>query len=286
MSGSNELPYEKVKYIYVSRLCHLLIFIGGILGLLSHILIVYVSVVCHECAHLLMCKKLGVKTKRISFYPYGAHLEISSLVCPKKQLLISVSGPLCSLLLFALAKLIYLIFKNPYISYFSMINFTLFMFNMLPSIPLDGGEILRSVLSLRFGILNSFRIITYVSYFFETVFLFAGFFICINSGGNITLIVISAIILKSILKYKNTVIMTTGKILTEKIESDRKIKLIVKHKNENLYKVIKDISFGYTLIIAVYDGERYMGFVTQNHILNCVNFVQTFGECVEKSKEL
>ena len=85
---------------------------------------------------------------------------------------------------------------------------------------------------------------------------------------------------------RNTVIYTTGKILTNGIKSDKKIKLIVKHKNESMHKIIKNISFGYTIVIAVYDGERYIGFVTQKQLLYYIKFYQTFGQCVENIKKV
>lgn len=286
MCGPGNLSTQRVRYIYVSRFCYLLIFVSGILGMMSYIMIVYMSVVAHECAHLVACFKLKIKTEGISFFPYGANLKISNIVPPAKQILISVSGPLCSLVFFLAGKILSRFIINEYILFFTSVNFTLFMFNMLPCIPLDGGEILRSLIGLFAGIITSYRLVTYISCFFEMIFLILGIFILVNTGENITLIVISAIILTNILKMRNTVIYTTGKILTNSIKSDKKIKLIVKHKNESMHKIIKHISFGYTIVIAVYDGERYIGFITQKQLLYYIKFYQTFGECVENIKKV
>ena len=282
MRGPARLSPKRVKYIYVSRLCYLLIFVAGIFGMLRYIFIIYLSVISHECSHLLACFKLGVKTESISFFPYGANVKLNSVVPPCKQIIISISGPFCSFVLYILGKLMSKFFASEFTTYFTTINLTLFVFNMLPCIPLDGGEIIRSIISLKSGIINSYKIMTYISFVFELIFLISGFVLCVTTGGNITLIIISAIILTNILKCRNSVIHITGKILTQGIKSDKKIKLIVKHKNENMYTVIKNISFGYTLIIAIYDGERYIGFVTQKDVLDNINFCQTFGECVEK----
>lgn len=282
MRGPRNLSPKRVRYIYVSRLCHLLIFVSGIFGFFWYILIIYLSVISHECFHLFACFKLGIKADSVSFFPYGANIKINSVVPPLKQIIISLSGPFCSLMLYAAGKLLSVFFACGYITYFTSINLTLFIFNMLPCMPLDGGEIVRSIISLKKGIINSYKIMTYISCVFELIFLISGFALCLTTGGNITLIIISAIILSDILKSRNSVLYVTGKILTEGIQSGKKIKLIVKHKNDNMYTVIKNISFGYTIIIAVYCDERYIGFVTQKDLIANINFCQTFGECVEK----
>ena len=288
MPRPGKLPAKKLKhqYIKVSRFCHLLIFIATVSGMLSYVLIVYASVLAHECAHLMMCRALKIKTDSISVFPYGAELKITSVVCPKKQILISAAGPMCSLFLFILGKAVFLMFDNRYIDFFVNANFTLFLFNMLPCTPLDGGEILRSFISCKCGIIYSYKIITYISYLFETVFLIGGCLLCAYSGGNITLIIVAMIIINSIIKSKATVIYLTGKILTGGVESEKKIKLITKHKGDLLSSAVKCISFNYTLIVAVSDGEKYCGFVTQTQILKQLKNHQTFGECVEIDADL
>lgn len=288
MSKSRKLFAKKLKhqYIKVSRFCHLLIFISVVSGLTPYVLIVYASVLAHECAHLLMCCKLRVKTYGISVYPYGAELKIKTLICPKKQILISSAGPFCSFVLFVLGKCVNVFLGNMYVSFFANANLTLLLFNMLPCTPLDGGEILRSIISNRFGIVYSYKIITYISYFFETIFLISGCLLCAYSGGNMTLIIVAMIIITSIIKTKNTIVYTTGKILTNSVNSSKKIKLITKGKSDRLASCVKYISFGYTLIVAVFDGEKYCGFVTQSQILEKLKNHQTFGECVEINKHL
>ncbi len=288
MRRPRKLPAKKLKhqYIKVSRFCHLLIFVSVVSGLTPYVLIVYASVLAHECAHLAMCCRLKVKTYGISVLPYGAELKTQSLVCPQKQILISLAGPFCSFLLFALGKGAFLFCSSSYVSFFANANLTLFLFNMLPCTPLDGGEILRSFISRRCGIIYSYKIITYISYFFETIFLIGGCLLCAYSGGNITLIIVALIIITSIIKTKTTVIHLTGKILTECVESNKKIKLITRHKWDCLSTAIKHISFNYTLVVAVDDGEKYCGFVTQSQILNGLKIHQTFGECVEINTDL
>ncbi len=288
MRRPRRVPSKKLKhqYIKVSRFCHLLIFVSVVSGLTPYVLIVYASVLAHECAHLAMCCKLKVKTHGISIFPYGAELKTQTPICPKKQMLISLAGPFCSFILFAAGKFTSMLFDNAFVIFFTNTNLTLLLFNMLPCTPLDGGEILRSFISCRQGIVYSYKIITYISYFFETVFLLGGCILCAYSSGNITLIIVAMIIITSIIKTKNTVIYITGKILTGCVKSGKKLKLITMHKSDHLSTAIKHISFCYTLIVAVYDGQRYLGFLTQSQILDGLKIHQTFGECVEIKTDL
>ena len=284
MSGPKAVPAEKIntRYIKVSRYCHLLIFVSVVANVLPFALVLYASVIFHECSHLAVCKILDVKTSGIHILPYGAKLKTKLPVCPKKQIAISLAGPLFSLVVFGIAKCFGLISDNTYITFTANTNLMLFALNIIPSVPLDGGEILRSLLSMRYGIINSYKIITYISYAMEFVFVILGIMLCAYTGGNISLIIIALIILNSIIKIKNTIIYVTGSILTGCIPCGKKIKLITKHKNQHLTSAIKHIGFDYTVVIAVDDGEKYIGFIWQSKLLEQIKIPQTFGECVEK----
>ncbi len=288
MSRPGAVPSKKLKYRYikVSRFCHLLIFVSVVANVLPFALILYASVLAHECAHLAMCKIQKVKTYGIRILPYGAELQTDCIICPKKQIAISLAGPFCSFVMYVAAKAFLLISDNTYVEFFSNTNLMLFMINMLPCVPLDGGQLLRSYISINHGIIISYKAITYISYFFEIVFAAAGIILCAYTGENISLIIIALIIINNIIKIKTSVIYLTGRILTGCIPGGKKLKLITKHKSQPISSAIKHIGFDYSVVIAVDDGEKYIGFITQKQLLDYIKIHQTFGECVEKKQNI
>ena len=89
----------------------------------------------HEMAHLLAAKLLKKNGESLLITPCGFELRLKS-AAPGGEAAILLSGPLISLFL---AALFYFCGKQ----LFFKINAALFIFNMLPTLPLDGGGLLK-----------------------------------------------------------------------------------------------------------------------------------------------
>ena len=97
------------------------------------------SVTAHEAGHLLALYAFHVPIQKLTLTAGGAVLE-TPVVSYRRELIAAAMGPAINLLLFLV-----LIHAMPM---FSLINFFLLAYNMLPFYPLDGGRILRAILSL------------------------------------------------------------------------------------------------------------------------------------------
>lgn len=122
---------------------------------LTTLALLLTSVVLHELGHALMAKRLGIRTRDITLYPFGGVAALLDSVNAKQELLITIAGPLVNVLIVAVIALIMEpnaiwasgFMHTPVGSLFS-INVALAVFNILPAFPMDGGRILRSVLQL------------------------------------------------------------------------------------------------------------------------------------------
>lgn len=101
-----------------------------------------ISVVLHEAGHLAVLGLCGAKICRIKLKALGAVIVTEPLSWGR-EFLSAAAGPAVNLTLFLL-----LLRKNPP---FAMVNFCLLFFNLLPFYPLDGGRMLRSLLSMLFS---------------------------------------------------------------------------------------------------------------------------------------
>ncbi|MBQ7901063.1 MAG: hypothetical protein IJ365_03735 [Clostridia bacterium] len=272
------------RYFYMSRWCILLIFAATLLGFLGEVLIVYASVIVHECCHLLVCRRFNISTRYIALMPYGMELKLAALVPPGKQIAISMAGPLCNFALFAAGRAVLVFCQWDYAAFFTSANFILFVFNLFPCMPLDGGEILRCAISLRCGILNSYRIISRLSYICGVVMFAAGIVFVVYTGGNITLLIIALPVFVSIAKLKVTCIYAAKEVVAGDVPRGKKRRLVVMNHTDAAARCIKHISFGYSLIVAVRRPGGEIALLTQNELLwcvNCKNTYATLGECVE-----
>lgn len=274
---------ENTEYIKMSRLCVLLIFIATIIGKTGEVLIVYASVLLHECAHLFVCKKLNVPTLYMAITPYGMELKLKRLATPTEQIKISLAGPTINLVLFIFG---YIFLsrgaEHHLLSFFTSANFILMIFNLLPCSPLDGGEIFKSLIGKKHGILNSYKIICRISKVFGAMF-FIGGAIFFYHRLNITLLIIALLVYQSIKKQKNSSIYATKEILTGNVSSKEKKKKTRFFPETRLCEAINYISFDYTLyVVFKKDGKEYV--LSQKDILEkfeknpCLSLM----DCVEK----
>ena len=114
-------------------------------------LLLFASVVAHELGHSFVALAQGIKVKSITLFLFGglASLEKESDT-PLKAFLIAIAGPVVSLLLFVLfAAISFNVTTSAPIaailSLLASINLALAVFNLIPGLPLDGGNVLKAL---------------------------------------------------------------------------------------------------------------------------------------------
>lgn len=120
-----------------------------VLGLGTAILL-FGSVLAHELGHSLMAMQQGIKVKSITLFLFGglASLEEESKT-PTEAFAVAIAGPAVSILLWALLSYagVALSVSGPIaavVGLLATINLYLALFNMIPGLPLDGGNVLKA----------------------------------------------------------------------------------------------------------------------------------------------
>ena len=124
-------------------------FIAWSAGLISALLL-FASVLLHELGHSLVALKQGIKVNSITLFLFGglAAIERESQT-PGEAFWVAIAGPGVSLLLWGLfVALGNFTTQSPLIGYLAQdlarINLILAIFNLIPGLPLDGGQVLKA----------------------------------------------------------------------------------------------------------------------------------------------
>ncbi len=156
-------------------------FINGARGYTSPIwsvlecLALFGIVLIHEFGHQLACRSVGGQTHDIILWPFGGVAYVTPPQRPGAQLWSIAAGPLVNVALLPVFSLLWWagysanwmeILPNAYRYVVTLwyINTLLLVFNMLPIYPLDGGQILRSLLWFLSGRARSLMIATIVGF--------------------------------------------------------------------------------------------------------------------------
>lgn len=118
--------------------------------------IFFISILLHEMAHMIVGVCLGLKIKKIMFNPLGVCLEFIGYRENKKtikRIIINLSGPLFNFIFAIIISHLNIEYKLKIDLFYT--NLLLGIFNLLPIIPLDGGKILKEILSIKFGYKNA-----------------------------------------------------------------------------------------------------------------------------------
>lgn len=128
------------------------------------ILILFACVLLHELGHAMAAKIYKIKTPKITLLPIGGVAQIEKMPeKPGQEFVVAIMGPLVNVVIGALVFLYLQISENfPTLNEIKemqlidsghellfnlfIANIILFIFNLVPAFPMDGGRILRSLL--------------------------------------------------------------------------------------------------------------------------------------------
>lgn len=115
----------------------------------SYILAIFISILLHELSHAFVAKMLKYDVSSVKIDFFGGYAEVNLSDIPEKDSIKIVSaGPLINLLVFLLIHHVDLLNQIDFLQSLKKINFILFVFNVLPIYPLDGGRIFRDLLCI------------------------------------------------------------------------------------------------------------------------------------------
>ena len=132
---------------------------------------VFTSVLIHELAHAWMANRKGYQVYGVSIDILSGSASIDSNMHDRDSIPIVAAGPISTLILCVSSYFLEPLIPGSFISYMFNVNLFLFIFNILPIYPMDGGQIVRSLANLSSDRYKYRRMANWISLIFSALLL-------------------------------------------------------------------------------------------------------------------
>ena len=155
----------------------------GVFGLF--VIALFICVLLHEFGHALSARYYGVKTRDITILPIGGVARLDKLPeKPFQEFVVAIAGPAVNVVIYlVLALFLHFVYSvqfsfnelladdsnelivDPTVGFFATLmqaNLMLVVFNMIPAFPMDGGRVLRALLSMPFGRVQATKVAAFL----------------------------------------------------------------------------------------------------------------------------
>lgn len=148
----------------------------------------YFTAFLHELAHTVTALLIGIEPSYIAFFPFGVNLRIKSRIIysVSDEILLYMSGPLVNAVIALFTQMF--LPRLFYAKYFYWNNIGLFLFNLLPILPMDGGVVLKRILSDKIGNRSAEKVLKFISVTLIVLLVYFEAILTVRSRFNFSLI--------------------------------------------------------------------------------------------------
>lgn len=173
----------------------------------GYVLSIFFCVILHEFGHALTARRYGIETRKVTLLPIGGVASLERMPeKPKQELVVAIAGPAVNVIIAVLLLLIGSFGINDlfdperiesmanitpgnFLYALCLINLILVAFNAIPAFPMDGGRVLRALLSFKMKRTKATNIAAKLGQVIGVVFILFGF------AGNFLLILIGLFVM-------------------------------------------------------------------------------------------
>lgn len=169
----------------INEFTYILFLFALLSGYFKELLIVFVIVVFHELGHVVFFSFFKIKINKVVIYPFGGITYIDSKIHERiyKMIICSFGGIIFQIILYFVFNYLFNIGAISFYTFnlFLHFNYYIFIFNLLPIIPLDGSKILLYSLCSFISFYNSYRLYMLFSFIFILLFIYLNFIFEFNN---------------------------------------------------------------------------------------------------------
>lgn len=126
--------------------------LAGIVGGILMVIVLFGSVLIHELGHAVVARRYGLRILGIELHFVGGAAKMAEPPrTAREEVVVAVAGPVTSFALAAASYVLALATGWSLFGLLALVNVLLGAFNLVPALPMDGGRVLRALLSERVG---------------------------------------------------------------------------------------------------------------------------------------
>lgn len=181
-------PVE-INSTFLALLAVMFIWYGGLVGVFL-VLLAFASVLLHELGHAVVSRRLGVPVSGIELSFFGGAAKMIALPrTANHEIAIAAAGPAVSVALSAAGFALGALTGVGLLTLLGWINLVIAAFNLLPALPMDGGRILRALLTRRYDYVRATDVSVTVARGFAIGFALLGL-----SGSGLQLLILAPLL--------------------------------------------------------------------------------------------
>ena len=157
-------------------------------------------------------------------------------------------------------------------SYLILANLSMGIFNLLPVFPMDGGRILKTFLSRKYGYIKSYQTVLFLTRILSVFLVFSGIFLLCFSGFNYSICIIGCFLFFNLLTEKNHSLYYLTKEISEYKKKNRDIEKmpvisVAVNKSFSVRKILCDLSFTRYYVFLVIDNAKIIARLTEGELI-------------------
>jgi Zn-dependent protease/CBS domain-containing protein len=151
------------------------------------IIALFACVVLHEFGHIVAARRYGIRTPDVTLLPIGGVASLERMPeKPGQEIVVALAGPAVNVVIavvlmfvlgakFDLSQMAQLEqAQTSLVGRIAAANVMLFVFNLIPAFPMDGGRVLRAVLAIGMGYTRATRVAAAIGQGLAVIFAFLG----------------------------------------------------------------------------------------------------------------
>lgn len=236
---------------------------------------ILLTVLVHEFGHVYAAKKFNIEVLQIDIFPFGGIAVLDSIVFvrPDIEILIALAGPLSNIF-FAFFIMLISQLTDINMDYLIKMNAGMAAFNLLPGLPLDGGRVVKGILSCFIGFNKAVRATIFTSYVISSLMLYYSINTIFKEDINFVSAILAVLLIIAAKKEKSKVaFLHLRDAAYKKAEFYKRGMMSVSHiavlEKEELKNIINNfVPMKYHIIIILDKNLREKLYITETQLFD------------------